>query len=689
MRSPESLAGATDRGRSGRVRMGAESVQGGRGPVDEIRVRGARLHNLKNITLSIPKNRFVVLTGVSGSGKSTLGFDILHKEGQRQYLDSLGLVPYGMSKPPVDAITGLSPTVSVDQRLANRSPRSTVGTATDVYTYLRVLFARLGHRPCPSCGRDLPPAVDAAEAEADAEVGADDAAAPEETFPCPYCGAPVPEIDMAHFSFNKPEGACPTCTGLGAVHQANIDRLVDVEKSILDGAVAGWEQNLINYHSANLRAAAAYYGFEFDPSRPIKEYTQAQRDLLFFGVESPLFRQHFPGVEPPATVRGGRFEGVATSVLRRYAEHIAQHAGEADYRDKLEEFLVTQTCPDCGGTRLRPESRLVTVAGDNIVAVSALSLEALDGWLAAPRRRAQPGRDARRGAAPPAAAGAHRAVGRGRRRLPDPGPRVDHPFRGRSAAAAAGVAARLVPERAALRVRRADHRPASPRHPPPDRRPAPAARSREHRPRHRARPGHDRGCRLRARLRPGRRQARRASGGRGHARRDRCRAPLAHRRLPGRAGCHPGARPPAARRRGDRHPRRPPAQPAEHHRPAAAGDAGGGHRRFRLREVLAGVRHPRPRRPPAAVRRGRAARRARCHRGLRAFRQAHHHRPGAHRAHPTIERRDLLRRLHADPRGVRGQPGGAAPRLIRPALLVQRPRRSRGGAASAAKARAS
>src|SRR3954447_931014 len=112
---------------------------------DYITIRGARLHNLKNITVAIPKNQLVVLTGVSGSGKSTLGFDILHKEGVRQYLEAIGTVPFGLAKPPVDSITGLSPTISVDQHLTNHSPRSTVGTATDIYAYLRVLFARLGH----------------------------------------------------------------------------------------------------------------------------------------------------------------------------------------------------------------------------------------------------------------------------------------------------------------------------------------------------------------------------------------------------------------------------------------------------------------------------------------------------------------------------------------------------------------
>jgi excinuclease ABC subunit A len=359
---------------------------------DQITVRGARLHNLKNITLSIPKNQFVVLTGVSGSGKSTLGFDILHREGQRQYLESLGLIPFGMAKPPVDVITGLSPSISVDQHLTNRSPRSTVGTATEVYTYLRVLFARLGHRPCPTCGKDIPPMYDPARVEWDddsivttgseATIGEEDVALPaEETFPCPHCGSPVTEFGMAHFSFNKPAGACPTCTGLGTVHQANLARLVDESKSLSAGAVVGWDDFHIHYYTSILQAAAAHYGFTFDLSLPLKDYSSAQRDLLFHGVDSPLFHRHFPKVYPPTTVRQGRFEGIASNLLRRYAEHVHAHLHDADYRDKLEEFLVTRVCPDCAGTRLRPESRVVTVDGQTIIAVSRWSLSDLATWL--------------------------------------------------------------------------------------------------------------------------------------------------------------------------------------------------------------------------------------------------------------------------------------------------------------------
>ncbi len=348
----------------------------------QITIRGARLHNLKNISLSIPKEKLVVLTGVSGSGKSTLGFDILLKEGQRQYMEALGMLPFGVAKAEVEAISGLSPSISIDQRLANHSPRSTVGTSTEVFTYLRVLFARLGQRPCPVCGKIVQPFSGTPAEGWEGELSSgDETAAEEESFPCPNCGAPIPALSMAHFSFNKPEGACPTCTGLGSVQQADLKKLVDEDKSILEGAVREWNPIHIDYYAGILQAAGEYYGLPFDLSQKIADYTQERRDLLYFGVESPLFRRHFPKVEPPATVRGGRFEGVATSLLRHYAEHLHAHVSEAGYRDRLDELVVTQTCPDCAGTRLKPESRAVTVNGQTIVALAKLPLSDLGAWL--------------------------------------------------------------------------------------------------------------------------------------------------------------------------------------------------------------------------------------------------------------------------------------------------------------------
>jgi excinuclease ABC subunit A len=346
-------------------------------------IRGARLHNLKNISFAIPKNKLVVFTGVSGSGKSTMAFDTLHKEGQRQYMESLGMATFE-SRPPLEAISGLSPTISIDQRNSNRSPRSTVGTATEVYTYLRVLFARAGHRPCPNCGADVPPGHKMHDAGS-AWEDEDESEEVEGAVTCPHCGASLLVRGMAFFSFNKPAGACPTCTGLGTVYTANLPLILDEEKSLTDGAVLIWDPRIVGRYVDILRAAGHHYGFEFDPAAPVGEYSPALRDLLLYGADSPAFRRHYPDVAPPATVGRGRFEGVVTILLRRHAERATANASDADsdYLEKLERLLVLQECPECGGTRLRPEARAVSVARRNIIEVTRLPLNRLAEWIAA------------------------------------------------------------------------------------------------------------------------------------------------------------------------------------------------------------------------------------------------------------------------------------------------------------------
>ena len=124
-----------------------------------IRIRGARMHNLKNINADLPRNKLVLLTGLSGSGKSTLAFDTLYAEGQRRYVESLSTYARQflgqMDKPDVDSLEGLSPAVSIEQRTTSRNPRSTVGTITEIYDHLRLLFARAGRPHCPDCGKEI------------------------------------------------------------------------------------------------------------------------------------------------------------------------------------------------------------------------------------------------------------------------------------------------------------------------------------------------------------------------------------------------------------------------------------------------------------------------------------------------------------------------------------------------------
>ena len=122
-------------------------------------MRGAREHNLKNVTVDLPRDRLIVITGLSGSGKSSLAFDTIYAEGQRRYVESLSAYARQflgqVEKPDVDRIDGLSPAISIDQKGAGRNPRSTVGTVTETYDYLRLLFARVGHPHCPVCGREI------------------------------------------------------------------------------------------------------------------------------------------------------------------------------------------------------------------------------------------------------------------------------------------------------------------------------------------------------------------------------------------------------------------------------------------------------------------------------------------------------------------------------------------------------
>src|SRR5207245_3241821 len=145
---------------SGRYNLAQESCRPLKN-MDSIVIRGAREHNLKNIDVVVPRNKFVVITGVSGSGKSSLAFDTIFAEGQRRYVESLSAYARQfleqMEKPDVDSIEGLSPAISIEQRTASRNPRSTVGTVTEIYDYLRLLYASIGTPHCTNCGKEIRP----------------------------------------------------------------------------------------------------------------------------------------------------------------------------------------------------------------------------------------------------------------------------------------------------------------------------------------------------------------------------------------------------------------------------------------------------------------------------------------------------------------------------------------------------
>lgn len=334
--------------------------------LNSIRINGAREHNLKNISLDIPKHQFVVLTGPSGSGKSSLAMDILQRECQRQYMESSGLVSDSMSKPNVDSIVGLSPSISIGQHVTNRNPRSTVGTVTDMYTYLRLIYEKIGERPCEQCQTIIQPTSDIITNE-------DEAYSFDQFIDCPNCGHRQLKLTRTNFSFNTPEGACGTCEGMGTVADIDMEAVFNQDLSFLDGAVTFGFEAYNAYQGNILKAAAKHYDFDYDVNAPLKEYTQIQRDLLYYGAESDTFSAHFPDIKPPKSVGKGKFEGIITGMWRRYQEK-AGNSGEAV-------FFYEHSCPDCEGKRLKKASRQVKVADASISDVSQYALEDMLEWL--------------------------------------------------------------------------------------------------------------------------------------------------------------------------------------------------------------------------------------------------------------------------------------------------------------------
>ena len=411
-------------------------------------VHGAREHNLRNIDVEIPRESLTVVTGLSGSGKSSLAFDTIYAEGQRRYVESLSAYARQflgvMEKPDVDRIEGLSPAIAIEQRGSARNPRSTVGTVTEVYDYLRLLWARVGTPHCPSCGRpvrrqsatqiaarvvawpegerieilaplvrgrkgefrelfdealqegfvrarvdgalvdlsdpprlsrranhDISVVVDrlVLRSEERARIaesletalrmaagtvevrrspdGEDEAESHlfSERYACPACGISIPELEPRQFSFNSPYGACPSCDGLGVRLEPNPDLLIgDARISILEGVILAWGSPTGRLRRVHLPAVAERHGFELNA--PWGSLTEAQREAVLGG-------------DPELD-----WEGALAHVRRLYHET----ESEALHR-QLHEYMTARVCPECGGGRLRAESRAVTVAGRRITDV--------------------------------------------------------------------------------------------------------------------------------------------------------------------------------------------------------------------------------------------------------------------------------------------------------------------------------
>ncbi|HZJ85188.1 MAG TPA: excinuclease ABC subunit UvrA [Syntrophomonadaceae bacterium] len=436
---------------------------------DFIVVKGAREHNLKNIDVKIPRDKLIVFTGVSGSGKSSLAFDTIYSEGQRRYVESLSTYARQflgqMDKPDVDYIEGLSPSISIDQKAASNNPRSTVGTVTEIYDYLRLLFARIGKPHCPDCHKpiskqtidqvvdsllDLPEKsrvkilapivrgqkgehkkvlanlfrdgfvrvlVDGYEYTADEEInleknkkhdisavvdrlvikegirsrlaesielafelsggnlnvillqeeGEEELAFSRE-FACPICGFSLPELSPRMFSFNSPFGACSECDGLGERHEIDPDLVLDMNKSLADGAIIPWSNNFYTYYNQVLAGMAEINKIPLD--KPLKELNKKQINKILYGDLKNEIKLTYTNSYGETNSFRTAYEGVINNLSRRHMETKSDAA-----REEIEKYMTTSVCQTCGGKRLKPEILWVLVGGISIDKVTAMSVK--------------------------------------------------------------------------------------------------------------------------------------------------------------------------------------------------------------------------------------------------------------------------------------------------------------------------
>ncbi|MEX0825739.1 MAG: excinuclease ABC subunit UvrA [Acidimicrobiia bacterium] len=391
-------------------------------------VRGAGQHNLKSIDVTIPRDGVTVITGVSGCGKSSLAFDTIYAEGHRQYLESLS--PYARSslsklpKPVIESITGLTPTIAIEQRKLSRNPRSSVGTITEVSNYMRLLFARLGRHACAGCGDEVFPRIAAEHvdwlrshgdqhplvvAPLDSDEGSltlepgwasrttskverlltgalhagrvmvvrDSTGVVRYVAPgwiCATCGTESVATSSDYFTSNSPRGMCEACDGLGytvAVDQRLL--VLDDRESVRSGALA--------FFGDRRRSKKTWWPLRRMPR--LLELAGANLDTPWREIPSSVRRLILTGtagadLPPPVATDVTRepFTGLTSEIERLYRD-----ANSAKRRDAYASLMATATCPACGGAGHARAALTVRLGGLNIAQVNSLTIDELQNWF--------------------------------------------------------------------------------------------------------------------------------------------------------------------------------------------------------------------------------------------------------------------------------------------------------------------
>ncbi|MDF2859123.1 MAG: transporter related [Neobacillus sp.] len=328
-------------------------------------IKGVKEGNLKDISLEIPKNKLVVFTGLSGSGKSTLAIDTIFNECQRQYLEAMGL--QGIHKPKIDSIRNVSPSILITQNEYSKNPRSSLGTVTDIYTDIRMIYEKLSKRTCPNCSKEIV----SDQCREEVEKSKDEFKV---YMYCSHCNYKMEKLTRTHFSYNTREGACKTCQGLGKVLKINEDNVIHEHLSLEAGAIDFWEHRYKDYQISVLYNAFKHYGIPIPSDTPVKDFHESQKAMLLYGVESDEVKKLFPNITPPKTVAEGSFEGVFAVLWRRLSE-------KGDGTKQLDSYFESDICGACNGERLNELSRSVTVLDTRLPELVSLSLEELFQWI--------------------------------------------------------------------------------------------------------------------------------------------------------------------------------------------------------------------------------------------------------------------------------------------------------------------